>query len=57
MEELRGAVDMGYEIQGAYGCGWECVTVEENLAAAREMLACYQENEPQYPHRIVRKRK
>lgn len=44
-----------YEIQGAYGSGWEMVTTEETLKAAREQLRCYNENEP-YPHRIVKRR-
>lgn len=45
-----------YEIQGNYGSGWEAVTAEENRKAAREQLKCYNENERQYPHRIVKKR-
>jgi hypothetical protein len=45
-----------YEIQGNYGQGFECVTTEEKYSAAREQLKCYRENEPQYSHRIVKKR-
>ena len=45
-----------FDIQGNYGQGWETVTCEETLAAAREQLACYRENEPEYPHRIKRVR-
>jgi len=45
-----------YEIQGNYGQGFECVTTEETRAAAKEQLKTYRENEPQYSHRIVKKR-
>lgn len=43
-----------YDIEGNYGCGWELVTCEETLPEAREMLRCYNENEPGVPHRIKR---
>ena len=43
-----------YEIQGAYGQGWEMVTAAETLAEARQLLRDYNQNEP-YPHRIVKK--
>lgn len=45
-----------YEIQGHYGYGWECVTVEDDRKEARARLREYKENEPQYAHRIVKKR-
>ena len=45
-----------YEIQGNYGYGFEMVTTEETWKAAREQLKCYRENEPEYIHRIVKKR-
>lgn len=45
-----------YEIHGNYGYGFECVTTEEKYSAAREQLKCYRENEPQYSHKIVKKR-
>jgi hypothetical protein len=47
---------MAWEVQGYYGrqYGWETVTVEETRAEAMEQLHCYNENEPQYPHRIRR---
>lgn len=47
---------MEWEIQGRYGTqyGWECVTTEDSLDNAREQLDCYNANEPQFPHRIVR---
>lgn len=43
-----------WAIQGYYGSqyGWEDVTVEESFKDAREMLKCYNENEPDIPHRI-----
>jgi hypothetical protein len=52
---IRKTIDE-YEIQGNYGQGFECVTTEETWKAAREQLKCYRENEPQYSHRIVKKR-
>ena len=47
-----------YHVQGNYGgvAGWETVTIEETYAEARQMLKDYNENERQYPHRIVKKR-
>jgi len=45
-----------YEIQGNYGQGWECVTTEETRQEAKSQLKCYNANEPQYAHRIVKKR-
>lgn len=43
-----------YDIQGKYGLHWETVTTEETFVEAKEMLKCYNENEPVYPHRIKR---
>jgi hypothetical protein len=45
-----------YEIQGNYGQGWEMVTTEDDPLEARQRLKEYNENEPQYPHRIAKKR-
>ena len=45
-----------YEVQGNYGYGWECVTTEDTMREAREMLRTYDENECGYPHRIMKKR-
>lgn len=47
-----------YEVQGYYGnqYGWECVTAEDTYKAAKVQLKCYDDNEPQYPHRIVKRR-
>lgn len=44
-----------YVTQGNYAgsTGWEDVSYEETLTEGRAMLACYRENEPQYPHRLV----
>lgn len=44
-----------YEIQGAYGQGWEGVTWEDTWSEARQRLKEYNDNEP-YPHRIVKRR-
>jgi 2-keto-3-deoxy-L-rhamnonate aldolase RhmA len=46
-----------YEIQGNYGYGWERLTTEDNPFNAKAMLDCYNTNEPQYAHRMVRIRK
>ena len=45
-----------YEIQGNYGQGWEMVCAGETHKDARARLKEYRENEPQYPHRIIKKR-
>ena len=45
-----------YEVQGNYAGTWEMLTTEETYKDAREMLKCYEENEPKYLHRIIRKR-
>ena len=41
-----------YEIQGNYGMGWEYLTTEDTKEEAIEMLECYDENEPNFRHRI-----
>ncbi|MEI6296188.1 MAG: hypothetical protein WCO84_00900 [bacterium] len=47
-----------WEIQGYYEniYGWERVTTEETRKEAREMLKCYNENEKNVAHRIIKKR-
>jgi hypothetical protein len=47
-----------YEIQQnfGYGDGWESVTTEETWSAAKEQRKCYQENQPEFPVRIVKHR-
>ena len=45
-----------YQIHGNYGCGWEEVTAEYTYRDAKTQLKCYDLNEPEYPHRIVKKR-
>lgn len=45
-----------WEVQGCYCGEWECLTEEESRKEAREMLKCYDDNERNYPHRIVKKR-
>ncbi len=46
---------MFYEIQGYYGeqHGWESVCSENNREDAEQRLAEYNENEPEFRHRIV----
>ncbi len=51
----RKTVDI-WEIQGNYGCGWECVTAEETRKEARERFREYTENEPGVPFRMKLKR-
>jgi hypothetical protein len=41
-----------WEVQGNYGYGWEMVTTEESRSDAKKQLACYDENEPNVPHRL-----
>ena len=41
-----------YEVQGNYGYGWDCLTTESNMKDALVQLECYNENEPNVPHRI-----
>ena len=43
-------------VQGSYGQGWEDVTAEDFLFQARCRLREYRENEPQYPHRLIKRR-
>ena len=45
-----------YEIQGDYGCGWECVTTETTWTDAKQMVKCYRENERGIPFRIKKVR-
>lgn len=46
-----------YLIMGNYGCGWEELTEGETRKAAIEQLKCYNDNESQYPHQIMKKRR
>jgi hypothetical protein len=52
---VRKTVDE-WHTQGNYGCGWETVTIDDNYADAKQMLRDYRENEPEYPHRLIKKR-
>lgn len=45
-----------YDIEGHYGHGWECVTSEDSWKEARARLKEYRENEPQYAHRLRKRR-
>lgn len=46
-----------YEIQSWYQVyGWETVTTEETYKEAIIQLRCYRENEPETPHKIVKRR-
>lgn len=43
-------------VQGNYGRGWETVTATDTFKESRERLKEYNENEPQYAHRGIRRR-
>lgn len=46
-----------WAIQGHYGqYGWEDVDCHDNRKDAREALKVYRENEPQYQHRLIKRR-
>ena len=48
--------DYLWVIQGNYGQGWEDVTAEEDQTEARARRREYNENEPQFAHRTIRRR-
>lgn len=43
-------------VQGNYGKGWEDVTADEDVIKAKILLREYNENERQYPHRLITRR-
>ncbi len=45
-----------YVVQGHYGYGWEDLTASEDYKEMRDDLRAYRENEPAYPHRIIKRR-
>jgi hypothetical protein len=47
-----------WEVQGLYTAryGWECVCVEDNRRDALIRLSEYRVNQPQYPHRLRKRR-
>lgn len=47
-----------YVIQGnyGYGHGWEDLCASEDRREARADLKAYRENEPQTPHRMIKRR-
>ncbi len=51
MAYIRKTIDT-YEVQGNYGQGWEMVTTEATYKEAKEQKKCYDQNEPQYAHRV-----
>lgn len=44
-----------WELQGNYGCGWECLTAEDTREAIKQRLKEYRDNEG-WNYRIVKKR-
>jgi hypothetical protein len=45
-----------FEVQGNYGHRWEVLTIDETLEESEAILKDYRDNEPSFPHRIVKKR-
>jgi len=45
-----------YVVQGNYGYGWDDLFEEDTWLDAKQALKEYQENEPQYSHRIITRR-
>lgn len=45
-----------HTVQGNYGNGWEDLTAEDSRTEAKIRLKEYRENEPEYPHRLIKKR-
>jgi hypothetical protein len=45
-----------YIVQGNYGQGWEDLTSETTRKESKERLKEYRENEPQYSHRLIKRR-
>lgn len=47
-----------YAVQGNYnyGDGWEDLTSEATRTEAKQRLKEYRENEPQYSHRLIKRR-
>ena len=47
-----------FVVQGYYSkyCGWEDVCAAEHYIEARDDLKAYRENEPEYRHRMIRRR-
>lgn len=43
-------------VQGLYFGQWEDETAETTRAEARERLREYRENQPEYAHRLIKKR-
>lgn len=55
MAYIRKTIDE-WHIMANYGYGWEVVTIETTYQDARQMLKDYNENEPQYSHKIKKVR-
>ena len=45
-----------YVVQGNYGSGWEDVNANETLHDGKRSVKEYRENEPQYSHRLIKRR-
>ena len=58
MKTMRtGKYEYLWIVQGRYGTGgWDDVHAGESWRDVRQTLKEYRENEPQYPHRVIRRR-
>lgn len=45
-----------WEIHSNYGYGFEYTVTGENYADAKRLLAEYRSNQPQFTHKIIKKR-
>jgi flagellar basal body L-ring protein FlgH len=57
IEKLQKENKGHWVVQGNYGSRWEDVTEEENKFDGLNMLKDYNDNEKQYPHRLIKRRK
>ena len=56
MSKRRNKFTYLHVIQGDYGGGFEDVDQDEDFRLARANFKLYRENEPQYSHRMIKRR-
>lgn len=54
---MRKVADLHYVLEGNYGYGWDFLGEYDNQNEACADLATYEENEPEYHHRIIKVRR
>lgn len=47
---------MGWDVQGKYAEGWETLTTEDTKQEASDTKRLYDQEEPEFPHRIRREK-